>query len=125
MFDKPSLEIPPQIREMAEKNVEQTRTTLSQFIAMAKQAQELMVTSPGAEMKPALDIQSKALRYAEQNIDAGFRLAADLAQARDVKEYTEIQTRYAQTQAFTFHQQANDLGRLVSEATEKAQSGKK
>ena len=60
-----------------------------------------------------------------QNIDAGFRLAADLAQARDVKEYTEIQTRYAQTQAFTFHQQANDLGRLVSEATEKAQSGKK
>lgn len=120
MFDKPSMEIPPQIKEMAEKNVEQTRTALSQFFQMAKQAQELMAKSQGDGMKQALDVQSKALRYAEQNVEAGFRLTADLAQARDVKEYTDIQTRYAQTQALTFGQQAQDLGRLVTEAAQKA-----
>jgi hypothetical protein len=116
---KPSLEIPAPVREMAEKNIAQTRDALSQFMTMARQAQELMMKSQGDSMKNALDVQTKAMRYAEQNIDAGFRLASDLAQARDVKEYTDIQTRYAQTQALTFNQQTQDLGRLVTEVAQK------
>ena len=59
------------------------------------------------------------MRYAEQNVEASFRLAADLAHARDLQEYAEIQARYAQTQVFTFTQQAQDLGRLVAEVAEK------
>ena len=124
MFDKPSLEIPPQIREMAEKNAAQTRDAMSQFIAMAKQAQEVMMklqsdTMTPMDTRPAF-VQAKALRYAQQNMDAGLRLATELAEAHDVQEYAEIQTRYAQTQALTFHQQAQTLARLVAEAVQKA-----
>ena len=120
----PTMEIPPQVREMAERNVEQTKTAYNQFLTMARQSQDLVASSQGDGMKSALDVQGKALRYAEQNMDAGFRFAADLARARDVKEYSEIQTRYAQTQALAFTQQAQDLGRLVAEVAQKVAPGK-
>ena len=115
----PNIEIPPQVREIAEKNVEQTRAAYQQFLTMARQAQDLVSKSQGDAMKNALEVHSKAMRYVEQNIETGFRLAADLAHARDMKEYGEIQMRYAQTQASTFTQQTQDLGRLVGEAAQK------
>lgn len=124
MFEKPTIppvEIPQPVREMAEKNVEQTRAAYHQFLALARQAQDLMLKSSGESNKSALDVQGKAMRYAEQNVDASFRLAADLAQARDLQEYAEIQARYAQTQVQTFAQQAQDLGRMVTQVAEKLQ----
>lgn len=124
MNELPSMEIPPQVREIAERNVEQTRTAYHQFLTMARQAQDLASKSQGDTKMDALDVQTKALRYAEQNIEAGFRLAADLAHARDLREYAEIQARYAQSQAVTFAQQAQDLGRLADEAAQKIQPGK-
>jgi phasin len=121
MFEKPTMEIPQQVRDMAEKNVEQTRAAYQQFLTLARQAQDLMTKSSGDTTKSALDVQGKAMRYAEQNVDASFRFASDLAQARDLQEYAEIQARYAQTQVHTFSQQAQDLSRLVAEVAQKLQ----
>ena len=46
--------------------------------------------------------------------------AADLARARDLKEYLEIQTRYAQKQMQDYARQAQDLGRMMTDAAQKA-----
>jgi phasin len=124
MFDKPTIEIPAAVREMAEKNVEQSRNAYTQFLAMARQAQDMMGKAQGDTSKTAMDVQSKAMRYAEQNVDASFRFASELAQARDLTEYAAIQQRYAQTQVHTYTQQAQDLGRLVAEVAQKLQPGK-
>lgn len=120
MIDKPTMEIPAAVREMAEKNVEQTRAAYTQFMTLARQAQDLMTKSQGDQSKSATDVQGKAMRYMEQNVDASFRFASDLAQARDFQEYAQIQARYAQTQVQTFAQQAQDLGRMVAEVAQKA-----
>jgi hypothetical protein len=69
----------------------------------------------------AVDIQQQIFRFAEQNMDAGFQLASELARARDLKEYLEIQSRHAQKQMQTYAQQAQELGRLMAEAAQKAQ----
>ncbi|MEQ1698339.1 MAG: phasin family protein [Hyphomicrobiaceae bacterium] len=118
MFDKPSGDISAAIRDMAEKNVEQTRAAYEQFLGLAKQAQDLMGAAP-ADMRPTF-VQLKAKQYGELNMDANFRLAAELAEAHDVTEYMEIQTRFAQTQALTLAQQTQTLTRLVAEAAKKA-----
>jgi len=120
----PSMEIPTQLREMAEKNIEQTRSAYNQFLNMARQAQDLVTRSQGDVMRNALDVQSKAMRYAEANIDAGFKFATELAHARDLKEYAEIQARYAQAQAQSFTQQAQDLGKMVADVAQRMQPGK-
>ncbi len=126
MFDQPSPEIPAAVREMAERNVEQSRAAYAQFLTLARQAQDMMSQSPqGDTFKNAMDVQTKALRYAQQNVDASFRFASELARARDLREYSEIQTRYAQTEVITYTQQAQDLGRLVAEAAQKLQNPKR
>lgn len=119
MNDKPQFEIPEAVREMAERNVDQARSAYTQFMDMARKAQDAVSKSQGAMTAGAFDIQSKALRYAEQNIDASFQFAADLARARDLKEYLEIQSRYAQRQMQDYARQAQDLGRLMAEAAQK------
>ncbi len=121
MFEKPSMEIPESVREMAERNVEQTRMAYGQFMDMMRQAQSMMTKSQGAMAVGALEVQARAMRFAEQNVEAGFNLAAELARAKDVKEYLEIQARHAQSQVQTYSQQAQELGRLITEAAQKAQ----
>jgi hypothetical protein len=63
----------------------------------------------------------RAFRYAQDNVDASFNFAADLAKARDLNEYMQIQARFAQAQMKTYAEQAQELGRLMTEAAQKAQ----
>ena len=121
MYDKPQIEIPEQVRLMAERNVEQARTAYNQFMDMARQVQNLVNRSSGAMAESAAELQSRALRYAEQNMEAGFQFASELARARDLKEYLEIQSRHAQKQMQTYASQAQELGRMMSELAQKSQ----
>lgn len=121
MYDKPQMEIPEPLRHIAERNVEQVRSAYNQFMDMARQAQAMVAKSSGVVAESALEIQTKALRYAEQNMESGFQLASELAKARDLKEYMDIQSRYAQRQMQAYAQQAQDLGRMMAEAAQRTQ----
>lgn len=121
MAETPPFEIPPQMRDLAEKNVEQARQAYGQFMDMARKAQDMMTRSSGAVADSAREAQGKAMRYAQENLEASFNLAADLARARDLKEALEIQTRYAQRQMRNYADQAQDLGRLMADAAQKMQ----
>jgi phasin len=121
MTDKPAMEIPAAMREMAERNVEQARSAYTQFMDMARQAQDMVAKSSDAMATSAKEVQSRALRYAQENMDSSFSFASDLARARDLREFLEIQQRYAQKQAMTYTQQAQELGRLMADAAQMAQ----
>jgi len=121
MTDKPAMEIPAAMREMAERNVEQARSAYTQFMDMARQAQDMVAKSSDAMATSGKEVQARALRYAQENMDASFAFASDLARSRDLKEFLEIQQRYAQKQAMTYTQQAQELGRLLADAAQMAQ----
>jgi phasin len=121
MTDKPAMEIPAAMREMAERNVEQARSAYTQFMDMARQAQDMVAKSSDAMATSAKEVQARALRYAQENMDSSFAFASDLARARDLREFLEIQQRYAQKQAMTYTQQAQELGRLMADAAQMAQ----
>lgn len=120
MYDKAPFEIPEAVRDLAERNVEQARSAYGQFMDMARRAQESVTQSQGAMAAGALEIQSRALRFAEDNTNANFNFASELARARDMKDYFDIQTRFAQKQMQIYAQQAQELGRMMTEAAEKA-----
>lgn len=121
MYDKPQFEIPEAVRELAERNVEQARTAYNQFIETVRKVQDTLSKSQGAMASGVMELQSRAAKYAEENIEANFTFAADLSRARDLKEYLEIQQRYAQRQMQAYAQQAQELGKLLGEAAQKAQ----
>ncbi|MEZ5908185.1 MAG: phasin family protein [Hyphomicrobiaceae bacterium] len=120
MSDK-QFEIPDPIRELAERNVEQARSAYSQFLDMARKAQDMVAQSSDAFASGAREMQGRALKYAEENVDASFGFASDLARARDLKEYVEIQQRFARRQMETLTRQAQELNKLMAEAAQKAQ----
>ena len=120
MNDVPQFEIPEAVRELAERNVEQAQSAYAKFMDMARQAQEMLARSQGAMAAGAIEMQSKAMGFAEENMSAGFNFASDLAKARDMQEVFEVQQRHAQKQMQTYTAQAQELGRLMTTAAEKA-----
>ena len=125
MFEKPSMEIPAAVRQMAEQNIEQTRQAYSQFMMLAQQAQMMMVQGQGQGdgVKTVVDAQAKAMRMAQENIEANFRFATELARARDISEYAAIQQRYAEGQIKAFQQQTEELGRIMTDLAKKVTPG--
>lgn len=119
MFDKPAFEIPDAVRQMAEQNIEQTRQAYQQFQMFAQQAQMMMMKSQGDGLRALFDAQTKAMRLAQDNIEANFRFASDLARARDINEYAEIQRRYAEGQVKLLQSQGEEMARLLSDLSRK------
>lgn len=121
MFETPSMEIPQAVRELAEKNVAQVRQAYDQFSGLLSQAQDAIVKSQGAMAQSAIEIQTRALQYAQSNVETNFRFAADLARAKDVRDYLDIQSRYAKSQLEAYAQQAQEITRLMTQAGQKVQ----
>jgi phasin len=117
MAENQSFEIPKQLRELAEKNVEQARTAYAQFMDAITQAMSMWSTAPSNVVTSGFrDVQELAIRFANENAEAGFALAGELANAKDVQGVLALQTRYAQTQLQTYARQAQELGRLMADA---------
>jgi hypothetical protein len=123
MAETPSFEIPPELREMAEKNVEQARAAYGQFMDFLTQAMGAWSKSPGgAEMGGFSAVQERAIGFAKENAERSFALASELARAKDVQEVLTLQSRYAQTLMQTFGIQAQQLSWLMADALRSMQS---
>ena len=62
--------------------------------------------------------------YAKENAEAGFALASELANARDLQELVTLQSNFAQKQMKLYALQTQELGRLMTEALRNTQPGK-
>ena len=123
MAQNQPFEIPQQLRELAEKNVEQARAAYGQFMDAMMQATGMWANAiPANAMTSGFKtVQDRAVRFAKQNAEACFALASELANAKDISDVLAIQSRYAQTQMQAYALQAQELGRLMAEATQNMQ----
>ena len=83
--------IPPQIIDLAEKNVEQARGAFLGFIGAAQKA-----TDAAEALPPSANVaMAKAMSFAENNVNAAFDLAQKLVHAKDVNEvpHTAVRAR--------------------------------
>lgn len=119
MPDPMNPEIPEAARKLAEESVRQARSSYEQLFEMTRKAQEVMTGATQTATSQALEMQAKAQRFTEHNMQGAFDFAAALARARDVKEYMEIYQRHAQMQAQTYAMQAQELARLMTDVTKK------
>lgn len=123
MGENNPFEIPQHLRELAERNVEQARAAYGQFMdAMAQASGMWAKAMPANAMTSGFKtVQDRAIRFAKQNAEAGFALAAELTNAKDMADIISIQSRYAQSQIQTYALQAQELGRLMAEAMQNVQ----
>jgi hypothetical protein len=65
-------------------------------------------------------VQERAIQLAKENAEAGFTLANELTKAKDLQDVLRLQSSFAQKQMESYARQAQELGRLMVEATRSA-----
>jgi phasin len=106
-------EVPSEMRDFAEKSVEQARKAFEGFIGAAQKAASSMEATPFAFPAPVKDMGAKAMGFAEANVKAAFDLAQKLVHARDMQEILALQAEYMRAQMATIQEQARELGAIA------------
>jgi len=124
MADAP-FEIPQQIRDLTEQNIKQARAAYGQFMdAMNQAVGTWFGAMPASEMTSGFkSIQERAAEYAKTNAEAAFALADEITKSRDLQEILSLQSRFAQNQMQAYATQAQEIGKLMTEAAKNAGRG--
>jgi phasin len=118
MPEQQDFQIPQQLRELAEKNVEEARLAYGKFLDGLAEAVRAWSTVPSVVITSGLKvIKERAIQFAKTNGEAGFALASELANAKDLQDVLRLQSNFAQVQMQSYALQAQELGRLIVEAT--------
>jgi hypothetical protein len=82
------------------------------------QAMSVWISAPSEAMTSGFQaVQERAVQFAKENAEAGFALANELTKAKDLQDVLRLQSRFAQKQMESYARQAQELGRLMVEAT--------
>jgi len=116
MSEEGRFEIPKDMRAMAEASFEQARKTFEKFLEGA-QATAGSLEERGASVRAgAKDIGTKALAYAEKNVQASLDYAQSLLHAKDLPEMMRLHSEFVQAQMRSLAEQASEMGQIVSRA---------
>src|ERR1700760_5120260 len=90
-MSEPKLEVPPELRDLAEKTLDQAERAFEMFFQAANKS---VGTIPG----PATNISKQALTFTEQNMKAAFDHARKLVHATDLQQALQIQSEFLRSQ---------------------------
>jgi phasin len=88
---EPKLEVPAELRDLAEKTIDQAEKAFGMFFDAASKS---MTTVPG----PGSEISKQALSFTEQNMRAAFEHARKLVHATDLQEAMRLQSEFLRSQ---------------------------
>jgi phasin len=90
-MNEPKLEVPTELRDLAEKTIEQAEKAFGMFFEAANKS-ITSIPNPGTEMS------KQALSLTQQNIKAAFEHARKLVHATDIQEAMRIQSEFLKSQ---------------------------
>ena len=85
------LEVPAELRDLAEKTIDQAERAFAMFFDAASKS---MAAIPG----PGSEVSKQALSLTEQNMKAAFEHARKLVHATDVQEAMRLQSDFLRSQ---------------------------
>ena len=100
------LEVPAQIKEVAEKTIDQAEKSFHAFIEAANKSVSMLPN-------PTTDLSLKALSLTEQNMKSAFDHAKKLLHANDLQEAMRIQADFLKTQYEAATEQLKEIGNSV------------
>ena len=118
--ERDRLEIPKEMRSMAEASFDQARKAFEKFLASAKQTAGSLEERGATVRAGAKDISAKAISNAEKNMQASLDHAEKLLRAKDLTEVMRLHSEYVQAQMRALAEQASELGQIVSRAAMEA-----
>jgi phasin len=112
----PNFEIPTEMRDFAEKSVDQARNAVGTMMANAVKAAE-QVQASGQTFQSTLSAAGvKGFDHAQTNANATFDFAQKLVRTKDLREAFELQSEFVRSQFAALQAQAKDYGALAQNA---------
>lgn len=115
-------EVPSEMRDFAEKSIEQARKAIDGFMGAAQKTVDTFEGSANTVQANAKDVTRKTFTYAEQNISAAFDLAQRLVRAKDMQEALQIQSEFVRQQFESMQAQMREFGAIAQGAMQNAAS---
>ena len=109
-------EIPNELRDFAERSVDQARKAFEGFVSVAQKAATAADEATAQTQTNVKSVSSHVLGYAEQNVNAAFELAHKLVQAKDPQEALTVQSQYLKAQLSALQEQAKEIGALIQKS---------
>jgi phasin len=88
---EPKLEVPTELRDLAEKTIDQAEKAFGMFFDAANK-------SIASVPNPGMDMSKQALSLTEQNMKAAFDHARKLVHATDLQQAMQIQSEFLKSQ---------------------------
>jgi phasin len=114
---EPKLEVPAELRDLAEKTIEQAEQAFRMFFDAASKS---MASVPGG----GTEISKQALSFTEQNMRAAFENARKLVHATDLQEAMRIQSEFLRSQFTNAGEHMKHITGEVMSAAKDAMKGK-
>jgi hypothetical protein len=102
------------MREIAQTTLDKARDAISKYMSESQKLRERTDSSVRASYSTALEMNEKAVAFAEANVNSGFELAQRLLQAKDPQEMGSIYQSHLKEQMEKMNAQFQELGGLVS-----------
>jgi len=109
-----NFEVPPQMREFADKSMEQAKQAFDSFVAAAQHAVKTAENQAANMQTGAKEVGALAMRYAERNMNTSFDFAQKLLKAKDSSEVTVLHRDYVSGQMAALTEQAKELGKQAA-----------
>ena len=107
------LEVPAQIKEVAEKTIDQAERSFSAFIEAANKSVSMLPN-------PTTDMSLKALSLTEQNMKNAFDHAKKLLHAADLQEAMRLQSEFLKMQYEAATEQLKEIGNSIRSSSAEA-----
>jgi len=109
-------EIPTELRDFAERSVDQARKAFEGFVSVAQKAAGTVDGAAATAQNSAKSVGSQVFGFAEQNLNAAFDLAHKLVQAKDPQEAFALQSEFLKSQIASLEAQAKEIGVLIQKS---------
>src|ERR1019366_6622455 len=113
---EPKLEVPAELRDLAEKTIDQAEKAFGMFFDAANKS---MTSIPG----PGTEISKQALTFTEQNMKAAFEHARKLVHATDLQQAIQIQSEFLRSQFTNAGEHMRQITGGVRSAAQNASKG--
>jgi len=111
-----TFEIPTEMRDFAEKSVDQARNAVGTIMSNALKAAEHAQSSGQTFQSTLQAAVAKGFDHAQTNANATFDFAQKLVRSKDLREAFELQTEFFRSQVAALQAQAKDFGSLAQNA---------
>lgn len=113
MADSP-FQIPTEMRDFAEKSVDQARKAFEGFVATAQKTAGAVEGVANSAQENVKSAGAQVLGFAEQNVTAAFDHAQKMVRAKDAQEAFALQSAYVQKQFEALKAQAEALAGKIA-----------